>query len=53
MKKFFIASIMVYVVYQILGFWIHQVILSGSYGSLENLWRSDQKTWIIGLTGVI
>ncbi|MDA2928035.1 hypothetical protein MYX78_12545 [Acidobacteria bacterium AH-259-G07] len=47
------ASIVVYVVYQILGFLIHEVILSGLYESLANLWRSDEKTWIIWLTGLL
>ena len=53
MKRFLMASIVVYVVYQILGFLIHNVILSGLYESLQNLWRSDQRSWIIGLTGLI
>ncbi len=53
MKRFLIASVVVYVVYQILGFLIHNVILSGLYESLQNLWRSDQRTWIIWLTGLI
>lgn len=53
MKRFLMASLVVYVVYQILGFLIHNVILSGLYESLQNLWRSDQRSWIIGLTGLI
>ncbi len=39
--------------YQILGFLIHQVILDGLYESVQNLWRSDPKTWIIWLTGLL
>ncbi|MDA2927836.1 hypothetical protein MYX78_11520 [Acidobacteria bacterium AH-259-G07] len=52
-KRFIIAGVVVYVVYQILGFLIHEVILSGPYASLESLWRPEEKTWIFWLTGLL
>lgn len=57
LKRFSIAAILVYVVYQILSFVIHEVILVATYQSLADVWRPEadmhSKQWIFFLTGAI
>ena len=54
-KKLLIAFVAVFVVSQILGYVIHNIILSASYQELAHLWRPDMmsKMWIMWITGVI
>lgn len=54
-KRFIAASLAVFVVGQVLGYVIHNVILRATYDSLKSLWRPDMqsKMWIMWLTGLI
>jgi len=53
-KRFVLACVAVYVVYQILGFVIHQVFLGETYAALSSVWRPEadmmSKMWIMYLT---
>jgi len=48
-KRFILASIAVFITFEILNFVIHSVILSQSYESLSTIWRPDMmsKMWIM------
>jgi len=48
-KKFILSSLIVYVVFEVLNFLIHGVILSDMYMRTASLWRADmdQMMWII------
>jgi len=56
-KKWIIASVVVFVVAQILEFIIHYLILGGSYQATAHLWRPteemNQMMWLMWLTGLI
>ena len=56
-KRFVIGCIAVYVVAQILGFVIHQVLLAETYASMAEVWRSEaemiSKAWMMFLTGAL
>jgi len=56
-KKLIIAFIVVFVVFQILGFVVHQVLLGETYQELEDVWRSEadmmSKMWVMWVTGLI
>ena len=54
-KRFIAAGLAVFVVGQVLGFLIHQVILRATYDSLKSLWRPDMqsKMWIMWLVGFL
>ena len=54
-KKFLIASLLVFVTLQILEYVIHNLILSSTYESLQAVFRPDMmdKMWIFYLTGII
>jgi len=54
-KKFFIASLAVFIAFQIMDMIIHGAILGPTYQLLSNLWRPDMmdKMWIMHLTSAI
>ena len=47
-KKWILASIVVFIVYEVLNYLIHSVILMGFYGSTMDIWRADMTStmWI-------
>ena len=57
LKRFALACVAVYVVYQILGFLIHQVYLGETYASLASVWRPEaemmSKMWIQFFTSLV
>ncbi len=54
-KRFILASIVVFVVYEITDWIVHSLILSGVYQRLQSLWRPDMmdKMWIMYVTAFI
>ncbi len=53
-KKWAIASVVVFVVYEILSFVIHSIILSSQYQATASAWRADMNekiwiTWVVAL----
>ncbi|UCD70562.1 MAG: hypothetical protein JSW70_06020 [Syntrophobacterales bacterium] len=54
-KRFIIASIAVFICFQVLNFIIHGVILDSTYESLKDVWRPDMmsKMWIMYITSLI
>lgn len=52
-KKFLIAFVVLYIVFNLLGLLIHVVLLSADYQQLENVWRSDMNKymWVSYVTG--
>lgn len=55
LKRCVISCVVIFVVYQVLSYLIHEVILSASYKSLAHLWRPEadfeSKSWIFFVTG--
>lgn len=54
-KRYILASIVVFVVYEITNWIVHSLILSGVYQRLQSLWRPDMmdKMWIMYVTAFI
>ncbi len=54
-KRFIIASIIVFVVFEALNFLMHGLILAGAYEATAELWRADmnQMMWIIYLGDLV
>jgi len=54
-KKFIITSLVVFVVYEILNYLIHSLILMGAYQATMNLWRTDMNSimWIMWLGDLV
>lgn len=54
-KRFIIASVVVFVAFQVMEYIINGLILMSQYEALQNLWRPDMKTkmWIMYLTGLL
>ena len=56
-KRFIIASVVVFVAASILGFLIHNVILMGTYESLTGIWRAKADMtslmWIMYPVGLV
>lgn len=54
-KRYGIASLVVFAVSQGLDFFIHNILLMGSYVAQAHLWRTDmmQKAWLMWVTGLI
>lgn len=54
-KRFIMASIVVYVAFQVMEFVVNNIILKSQYEALKNLWRPDMasKMWLMYLTGVL
>jgi len=46
-KKFLIGTIAVFVVWEILDFVIHGVILKGAYAATSSLWRAEMNTGLM------
>lgn len=56
-KRFALSCLAVYVVYQILGYLIHQVWLAPTYQQLAHIWRPESelssKMWIMFVTSAV
>jgi hypothetical protein len=54
-KRFVLASLAVFITFEILDFLIHSVILSQIYESLSSIWRQDMisKMWVMLLVTFI
>jgi hypothetical protein len=54
-KRFILASVLVFVAFQVLNFLIHNVLLMAAYQATADVWRPDmmQKMWIIYVTTLI
>ncbi len=54
-KRFIIASVVVYVAFQVMEFLVNNIILMSQYEALQNLWRPDMasKMWLMYLAGVL
>ena len=56
-KRFVLACAAVYVIYQIFGFVVHQLLLSDIYKVMESVWRPEaqmmSKMWIMYLTSAV
>jgi hypothetical protein len=54
-KRFIIASIAVYIVFQVMDLIIHGIILSETYKSLSSTWRPDMMSlmWIFYAAGLV
>lgn len=54
-KNFIFTSVVVFVVFQVINFVIHSLILMKAYQALEHVWRPDMmgKMWIIYATSLI
>jgi hypothetical protein len=54
-KRFIIASIVIFVIYEILDFIEHGLILGSSYMSLTGIWRTDINSvmWIMVVTALV
>jgi len=53
-KKWIIASLVVFVVYEVLNFVFHSLLLMGTYEQLQTVWRADMssKMWIMWVTAI-
>ena len=45
-KKLSISFIVVFIVYEVLNYLIHVLILSGSYTVLADIWRTNMQQWM-------
>ena len=56
-KRFVLACVGVYVVYQVLSFIINMFILGDTYGALASVWRPEaemmSKMWVMYLTSAV
>ena len=54
-KKYIIAGIVVFIIFQLSGFVIHNIMLQDTYQKLHNLWRPDMMAymWIMYITSLI
>ncbi len=54
-KRFVIASVVIYAVSHVIGYLVHMVLLANTYMSLSSLWRPDMMTymWIMWLTSLL
>jgi hypothetical protein len=54
-KKFIVASLVVFLTLQLLDFVIHGLLLMSAYESIQNVFRPDMadKMWIMYVTGLI
>ncbi len=49
LKKFLAGGIVIFIIFQLLDFLVHNVILGSTYMSMTNVWRPDMmsKMWIM------
>jgi uncharacterized PurR-regulated membrane protein YhhQ (DUF165 family) len=54
-KRFFVASLVTYVVVQAMDFVINEVFMKGANESLKSLWRPDMtsRMWVMYVVGVL
>jgi len=54
-KKWIVASVIVFVVYEILNFVIHSLVLMGTYEKMASVWRADMssKMWIMYVVALL
>ena len=54
-KRFVVAVIVVFIVFQIFDFIVHGIILAPTYTTLKSVWRPDMmsKMWIMYITSFI
>ena len=54
-KRFIVASVAVYIVFQALDFIIHGIVLADTYKALSNVWRPDMMSlmWIFYAAGLV
>jgi hypothetical protein len=54
-KRFFLASLVIFVVVQGMEFVINNVFMKSAYESLKSLWRPDRmsKMWVMYIIGVL
>lgn len=54
-KRFVIASVVIYVLSHVIGYLVHMVLLGGMYRELASIWRPDmmQYMWIMWLTSLL
>ncbi|MFC1771497.1 hypothetical protein ACFLZV_06395 [Candidatus Margulisiibacteriota bacterium] len=54
-KSWLINSLAVFLVFEVLNFLIHSVILSSQYAALTNIWRSNMvsRMWVMSLADAI
>lgn len=54
-KRFFVASLVIYVVVQAMDFVVNQVFMKSANESLKSLWRMDMmsRMWVMYLIGVL
>jgi uncharacterized PurR-regulated membrane protein YhhQ (DUF165 family) len=54
-KRFFVASLVIYVVVQAMDFVVNQVFMKSANESLKSLWRTDMmsRMWVMYLIGVL
>ncbi len=55
--RLIISAVVVFIVFQIMEYLVHEVILKSTYMSLASLWRPEaefqSKMWIMMLTGLV
>ncbi len=54
-KRFVMASIAVFITFQVLDFLIHSIILMPTYNELKHIWRPDMmsKMWIMHVASLL
>lgn len=54
-KRFFVASLVIYVVVQAMDFIVNEVFMKSAYESLKGLWRPNMasRMWLIYVFGVL
>ncbi|MBD3223779.1 MAG: hypothetical protein GF313_03570 [Caldithrix sp.] len=54
-KRILMATIIVYIVYEVINFIVHGVILSGAYQTMADTWRTDMqsKMWVMYIGDII
>ena len=45
-KKALIATIIIFIIHEVLNFLIHGLILGGTYQAMASTWRPDMEQWM-------
>jgi len=55
MKKIIIGSLVVFVIFEVMDFIVHGVILGHAYATMINVWRPDmmQKMWVLHVVKIV